>query len=220
MPEIAALIPYVTPIVERLDPPQRERLERLVRQFIQDTPMEHADGIDVSLQMQVTIAVQACMLLVNRRVDDFGKEVRIIIHERPIDVGRLASGVYHSSGTIELMWDKVLSGGFNPSDGCNVVMHEFAHRLDARHMLIDGAPPMPSIVCQARWALTMGDEFQAFKAAVERGEQMVVDHYAATDPAEFFAVMTEALFERPRLLQQHFPVVYKWMTHFYGDGTE
>lgn len=214
---IEDLIDSATPLVARLSPARRERLTYLVDLFLEDARFEGADGFELTPRILVTIATQACFLLIRRREDRFGQKIIIRVHEDMIDRQRHLMGRFSPNGLIELNWMDVKRGGFLPKDGCNVVMHEFAHKLDSKNWNVDGVPQLHSPVCHGNWRRIMGEEYTAFKAQVDNGHFTPLNPYAATHPAEFFACATEALFEQPDMLREHYPRVFDRLVHFYGD---
>ncbi|MGH1420894.1 MAG: zinc-dependent peptidase [Hyphomonas sp.] len=217
-PTIEEMIDGATPLVGRLSAQNRTRLSFLVDLFLEDATFEGADGFQLTPHILVSIATQACFLLVRRREDRFGRRIKILVHEDMIDRQRHLMGRFSPSGLIELNWMDVKRGGFLPNDGCNVVMHEFAHKLDSKNWNVDGVPLLHSPVCHGNWRRIMGEEYERFKAQVDNGEFTPLNPYAATHPAEFFACATEALFEQPKMLREHYPRVFDRLVHFYGDA--
>jgi hypothetical protein len=112
---------------------------------------------------------------------------------------------------VVLSWADVVAGAADAADGRNVVLHEFAHQIDQDTGVANGQPWRPTVAQRRRWADTMG-------AALERLRQepsTVIDAYGASDPAEFFAVVTEVFFERPRELATEAPAVYRELADLY-----
>ena len=119
---------------------------------------------------------------------------------------------------IVLAWDAVKSGAADPSDGKNVVLHEFAHQLDYENYAEDGAPALATRDQRLSWQEVMRAEFASLRAADETGIPTLLDTYGATNPAEFFAVSTEAFFERPRALRARHPKLYAELrSYFHQD---
>lgn len=114
-----------------------------------------------------------------------------------------------------LAWDAVQGGAQLLSDGDNVTLHEFAHQLDQEDGDADGAPILAARSAYGPWAKVLGHDYQQLQAAVERGRRDVIDAYGTTDPAEFFAVVTEVFFERPRQLKRKHPELYEQLRDFY-----
>ena len=114
-----------------------------------------------------------------------------------------------------LSWDDVRSGSADAADGHNVVLHEFAHQLDQEDGASDGAPILDQRSQYVTWARVLGDEFAELQRAAERGKRTDIDKYGATNAAEFFAVITESFFERPRSLHKKHPELYEELKMFY-----
>ena len=112
-----------------------------------------------------------------------------------------------------------LGGGKDAHDGQNVVLHEFAHQLDFLDGYADGTPPLSSREEYRRWRDVMTDEYERLVRESEHGHARVLDAYGATNPAEFFAVATEAFFEKPVQLQRRHPALYEVLRGYYCQDT-
>ena len=124
-------------------------------------------------------------------------------------------------GSMVLAWDAAKAGAADPSDGRNVVFHEFAHQLDYENYAADGMPGLATRDQQMAWGAVMRVEFASLRAADATGIPTLLDTYGATSPAEFFAVTTEAFFERPYALRQRHPRLYaEFARYFKQDPTE
>jgi MtfA peptidase len=122
-----------------------------------------------------------------------------------LDDGEARLGESSTRGMVVLSWDAVRAGGAHPADGHDVVLHEFAHQLDAEDGAIDGAPALNDSRRYRAWARVLGADYADLVERVHRGRKSDLDPYGATSPPEFFAVVTEAFFERPERLQAHHP---------------
>jgi MtfA peptidase len=109
----------------------------------------------------------------------------------------------------------VLAGAANVTDGRNLVLHEFAHALDGEDGAVDGAPALTGRTHYAAWARVLSREFLALQAAAGRGKRSVLDAYGATSPPEFFAVATEAFFEKPAAMRRKAPELYEQLASYY-----
>jgi len=118
-------------------------------------------------------------------------------------------------GSMVLAWDAVTSGAADPSDGKNVVLHEFAHQLDYENFAADGTPALATRKQQLAWREVMRTEFASLRAAEETGIPTLLDTYGATNAAEFFAVSTEAFFERPVMLRAQHPRLYSELQRYF-----
>ncbi|MCA1838216.1 MAG: zinc-dependent peptidase, partial [Actinobacteria bacterium] len=121
-------------------------------------------------------------------------------------------------GVVILAWDSALAGAADPGDGRNVVLHEFAHQLDTEDGEADGIPRLPGATALSSWSAMLERDFERLRQEAESDIPGVLDHYGATDHAEFFAVATEAFFERPGELQQERPEVYAALSGYYRQN--
>ena len=129
------------------------------------------------------------------------------------DVARL--GESWQRGLVVLAWDAVRSGTSNVRDGHNVVLHEFAHQLDQEDGTMDGAPDLGSRARYATWAHVLGEEYADLVDRLHAGRSADIDAYGATNPPEFFAVVTEMFFEKPAQLRARHPELYATLADFY-----
>jgi hypothetical protein len=233
-PAWRAILRQRVPLLQRLPADLRLQLCGLVQRFIAEVPFIGCAGQVISDEVRVTIAAQACLLLLNRgggfdglrevlvypgafatargRTDEGG-----IRHE-----GRQAMlGESHGRGAVVLSWQDALAGAADPDDGRNVVIHEFAHRLDQDHGSANGAPWLGPHRGYEAWSRVLGAEYAALLArvaALEAGELAdigIIPAYGATDPAEFFAVVSELYFERPLALRAAHPALYEQLRQVY-----
>jgi len=204
--------------------------------FLAEKRFEGCDGLEITDQVRVTIAAQACLLLLHRKTDYFPRLLTILVYPSTY----LAEDIRHVHGhvwqegkmarlgetgrwldAIVLAWDAVKSGAADPSDGKNVVLHEFAHQLDYENYAEDGAPALATRDQRLSWQEVMRGEFASLRAADETGIPTLLDTYGATNPAEFFAVSTEAFFEWPRALRARHPKLYAELrSYFHQDPIE
>jgi len=218
------------PLYPRLSAADREKLEGLVRIFLSEKELEGAGGLELTDEMGVAIAARACLLVLRRiELDEpLFPDLEIVVvypstyrakttrHEGGLVVEGEQSRLGESSrGIVVLSWQAVEDGSARPRDGQDVVLHEFAHQLDAEDGAMDGAPELEKRERYATWARAFGDEYKQLVDAVERGRRGKIDAYGATNPPEFFAVVTEAFFERPEELRHRAPEVYAELAAFY-----
>ena len=237
-----AIPPGWWPILERNVPifrrlPHEDQTELLghVQIFLAEKRFEGCGGLKLTDEIRVTIAAQACLLLLHRKTDYYPQLITILVypsgytaHEKRYLEGNIwAEGeearLGHTArrlGALVLAWDAVKRGAADPYDGENLVLHEFAHQLDFEDYGSDGAPALATRAEYLAWARVMSSEFEALRAAVEAGRPTVLDTYGATNPVEFFAVATEAFFERPRALRARHPQLYaEFSRYFRQDPT-
>ncbi len=205
------------------------QLKKHIQVFLAEKPFIGCNGLEVTDEMRVTIAAQACLLLLNRRTDHFGALRQVLLYPGAFVVARhqtdaagvrqarrqALSGESWSAGQVILSWQDVLDGAAVPDDGRNVVIHEFAHQLDQAKGRANGAPPLIGRWRRARWARVMQAEFEALQQQVQHGHTTLISAYGATDPAEFFAVTSEVFFEQPVLLRQSHPALFGVLSEFY-----
>jgi Mlc titration factor MtfA (ptsG expression regulator) len=218
-------VPYV-----RLLPADLQlQLKKHIQVFLDEKPFVGCDGLEVTDEMRVTIAAQACLLLLNRRTDYFPNLAEILVYpgrfivdrEVPDGIGlarrerSVLAGESWASGQVILSWDDAVAGAEHAGDGFNVVIHEFAHQLDQENGAANGAPFMRSRSRRERWAEVLGREYAALQSRSAGGQPSLIDAYGAANPAEFFAVVSEVFFERPRELAVEHPGLYAEFSRFY-----
>lgn len=218
------------PVFRRLPVADQVELLRHVQVFLAEKRFEGCGGLELTDEIRLTIAAQACLLLLHRETDYYPQLSAILVYpstylahaERHLEGPIWEEGeeyrLGHTArqlGVLVLAWDAANRGAANPSDGQNVVLHEFAHQLDFEDYATDGAPALATRAEYLEWARVMSSEFNALRAAEEAGTPTVLDTYGATNPAEFFAVATEAFFERPSLLRARHPELYAELGRFF-----
>ena len=217
------------PYYRFLSPDEQAELRKLIRVFLSEKRFEGCGGLEITDEIRVTIAAQACILLLNREHDYYGGLHSILVYPSSylapsqfVD----PAGVVHEGeqgrlgeawlrGAIILSWDDVLWDSGDFQDGRNVTLHEFAHQLDQQDGTFDGAPLLERRSHYRSWARVLLKEYKALGEAAERGQETLIDQYGATDPAEFFAVVTEAFFEIPKALHEKHPELYEELKKFF-----
>ena len=214
------------PAVARLPNHLQQALKRHIQVFIAEKPFIGCQGLEISDEHRVVIAAQACMLLLGHDRPDYYPLLRqvlvypeafVVQREQALGAGlvqvqrRAMGGESWSQGQVILSWSDVLAGAADPADGQNVTLHEFAHQIDQDKGIANGRPWLASPRARRRWAAEMDAAFARRQAQ----PSAVIDAYAATDPAEFFAVVTELFFERPQALADEAPAVYAELAALY-----
>jgi Mlc titration factor MtfA (ptsG expression regulator) len=209
-----------------LPPADVDRLKALVTLFLHEKTMHGAGGLEVRDEMRIAIAIQACILILNLDLDYYDGWVEIIVYPGEflaryeyVDENGVAHAVEEpmtgeswERGPVILSWADAGDGG---GPGYNVVIHEFAHKIDMLNGGADGYPPLHPGMSREDWSRAFSSAFGDFRARLERGEHTLLDPYAAEDPAEFFAVASEAFFEAPQELHASYPEVYAQLGLFY-----
>lgn len=218
------------PLYGRLSAADQQELHGHIQVFLAEKYFEGCGGLTVTEEMRVTIAAQACILLLHRKTGYYPKLVSILVypnaylaHHRERNAAGLVTeeiqqrlGESWSHGTVVVSWDDVRAGAADAQDGHNVVYHEFAHQLDIEDgQQADGSVILPRRSMYIAWARILGREYVALKRAVAAGRKTVLDSYATTSPAEFFAVATECFFETPVLLKMKHPELYEELKLYY-----
>ncbi|MEP6810556.1 MAG: M90 family metallopeptidase [Chthoniobacterales bacterium] len=233
--EWRAIITRDLPFFARLSAADQAELLGHVHVLLAEKNFEGCAGLELTDEIRLTIAAQAALLLLHRKTDYYPRLVTILVYpsgfvvnqERPLsgsiwqggDEGRLGE-TGRQMGSMVLAWDAARGGALDPSDGKNLVLHEFAHQLDFEDFAADGVPALTSRSDKHAWANVMKSEFAALRAADEAGIPTLLDGYGATNPAEFFAVVTEAFFERPHALRQISPLLYAELQTFFQQDPE
>ena len=217
------------PVLKELDAVQMAHLREMTTWFLDQKLITGAQGLEVTPAMRVVVAVQACLLILNLGVDCFDGWVEVILypgafrvhHERVDAIGLVHDETSDLSGEswlrcpVILSWDNVERDAFACHVGHNVVLHEFAHKLDGLDGVMNGMPPLRRGMSRKRWAEAMSDTYEKLCRHVATGKSTFINPYAATSPAEFFAVVSEYYFTAPDILKKHCPGVHKQLTLFY-----
>lgn len=229
-PEWIGLLQRNVPLYARLPEDLRLRLHQRIAQFISTVRFEGCGGLELTESMILTIAAQACLLVLQREGRPYPKLSAVYIYPATFssvstridahgivtegEVRRL--GESSRWGTVVLAWDSVTQGARYPDDGDNVTFHEFAHQLDREDGPTDGAPALASGAAYRRWSRVFHDNYADFLQKTEEGTEKTLDAYGATNPAEFFAVATETFFEKPRQLFEERPELYAELMKYYS----
>lgn len=225
--EWSAILKNNLPPYQKLSPQLQQQLHDSVRIFIAEKSFEGCGGLTLTNEIKVTIAAQACMLLLNRTSDCYPKLYSVLVYpstyvagtrnrivSQPTDSSaRLGESWHH--GAVVLAWDSVKQGVVNFRDGHNVAMHEFAHQLDQEDGRGDGAPILETRSAYSAWSQVFSKEYELLQHKTRKGKKSVMDTYGATDAAEFFAVATETFFEKPAQLKKKHPELYQELQRFY-----
>jgi len=210
---------------EGLSSDEKHKLKNTTRIIMSETHWEAHDGLVMSDEIQVTIAATAALLLLGVDGFYFDHVNTVIVFPQPIRretqhglvVGREShsAGEAWQSGQVVLSWQDVLSDSRNPADGRNLVIHEFAHCLDGLDGEMGGSLHFDDSATAKRWEQVCNSEFEALSVAAEHGESTLLDHYGATNLAEFFAVSSETFFEQPRQLKEQHEELFELLVKYY-----
>lgn len=219
------------PWLARLRMAELERLRRFVTWFMREKRFFGAAGLTPERDMCLTVAVLACLPVLELDYDWLDGWTTVILypgefrarHTHEDESGLVSeevsdlAGEAWEGGPLVLSWMGIEAGIEWPEDGENVVFHEIAHKLDMLNGDPNGMPPLHRHMDRREWAQSMQQAFEAMNRALDRDEDTAIDPYAATDPAEFFAVTSEYFFEAPGVLRQAMPAVHDQLALFYRD---
>lgn len=203
------------------------RLREYATLFLHDKKFYGAHELEITDEMRATIALQACILILNLDLDYYRSWSQIIVYpgEFMLDydyedefgivhhVQHAASGEAWSDGPVILSWQDALEPASHLGE--NVVIHEFAHKIDMLYEGANGCPELHANMSAYTWHEVFSTAYKKFCRQVDRQQETVIDPYAAESPAEFFAVLSEAFFELPLVTQEQFPSVYEQLALFY-----
>ena len=216
------------PLYLRLPQELQIKLVGHIQVFLEEKDFFGRNGLKINDKIRVLIAAQACLLILNRPGNYYPGFRSILVYPDTyvgtstrkqgmlqITSTSARAGESWPRGPIVLAWDHVLQGARDSRDGHNVVMHEFAHKLDEENAAMDGLPLLPTAAQYKQWSQVLNDEFSKQQQKRVDGVDDVVDSYGATSPAEFFAVVTETFFEKPHQLERRHPQLYKQFKQCY-----
>lgn len=214
------IVDQLVPITRGLPPDLRRRLEGKINLFLDQVDFFGQNGLAVNDAMKLSIAAQACLLVVNSTVWYHTLRTILIypsafLTHRGVHDGHLVHENSHATlgeswdrGPVILSWDHARHGALDPTDGHNVVIHEFAHQLDNLTGQTDGIPILRKGQAYARWEKAMLDAYHDHVERVERGQRTLIDPYGATNHEEFFAEAIVTFFEKPQALRREVPMLY------------
>jgi Mlc titration factor MtfA (ptsG expression regulator) len=205
------------------------QLKEHIQVFLAEKEFVGCNGVKITDEIRVTIAAQACLLLLNRKTDYYPKLQTILVYPRAFIKAQTKTGpggVEYTQnqaltgeswdfGKIVLSWEDTLHGAEITNDGHNVVIHEFAHQLDQENGRANGAPVLGRGQSYQCWSKIFAKQFAVLKKQATLGEPSLFSYYGATEPAEFFAVATEVFFEKSKQFSYEHPSLYRQFTQYY-----
>ena len=218
------------PLLQRLSDQEKVKLKRLAILFLYYKSLEGIGGLEITTSIKLIISLQACLPILNLGLDWYDGWVSVMIYpgafsrsNRIVDeygiehigVANL-SGESWQRGPVILSWDDSLNHG--EITGRNVVIHEFAHKLDMRNGRANGFPPLHKGMSAQQWAEEFNKAYNDFNVKLEQHIPTSIDPYAATSAAEFFAVFTELFFEKPATISSYYPEIYDLLVQFYHQN--
>lgn len=209
---------------------QQQQLKQFVQIFVAEKNWEGCNGLKMTDEVRVTIAAQAGLLMLGLPDAFFDHVLSILVYpdeyiqkEKSISTGGIVTeqtipmlGQAEWQGPVVLSWADTLAGGRGESPGDNLVLHEFAHQLDMMNgRFVDGIPPVSSADELRRWSRLFEAEYQQLVEKCQHGHPTAISCYGTQNEAEFFAVLTEAFFERPLHLQQDHEECYQLLADYF-----
>jgi len=215
-----------------LDKTQQAHLRSLIQVLIAEKYWEGAGGLALTDEIRVTIAAQACLLLLGLPHKYYRNVTTIIVYpstvippqrkpgmfeipQAPLEPRSPIIGQAFYQGPVIIIWDAALHAGRHPASGHNVVYHEFAHKLDMLDGAADGTPPLRDRAEYRDWVTVFSGEYLRLRRETEAGRPSYLSAYGATNEAEFFAVATELFFDQPRRMVRHAPELYRVLKEYY-----
>ena len=216
-------------IYSRLPADLKSELHGRINIFLDEKEFIGCGECQITNEIKLTIAANACLLLLKRDKRCFPGFTSILVYPDAfvsqqttydglieVQEDSARSGESWVRGPIVLSWADVLHGSLNDSDGHNVVLHEFAHKLDEQNAIMNGLPVLRDRSHYKEWADVLSKEYESLLIRVDRGKNDVIDAYGASSPVEFFAVATESFFEKPEQMKKKLPDLYQQFKQFYG----
>lgn len=215
------------PLLQRLNEQEKIKLKRLAILFLYYKSLEGAGELQITTAIKLNIALQACLPILNLGFDWYDGWVSVVIypgaysHESKVldEFGVEHLGISHLSGeswqrgpVIISLDDALPHWGIN---GRNVVIHEFAHKLDMLNGRANGFPPLHKEMSAQHWAEVFNNGYNDLVNRIQQDDSIPIDPYATTSPAEFFAVFSELFFEKPEIIRQYYPEIYDLLAQFY-----
>lgn len=208
---------------------EKAHLRELTTLFLYEKHFSGAQGLKVTPEMRVTVAAQACLLILALGIDYFDGWREVVIYPGAFRVSRdqmdeqgivhheerALSGESWSRGPVILSWEDISQEIYGNHPGRNVVLHEFAHKLDMLNGKANGMPPLHSGMDREKWTNALSQAFDHLQQRLEHHDRVCINPYAATNPAEFFAVISEYFFSAPDILFHNCPDVYHQLRMYY-----
>lgn len=215
------------PLLKGLTEEEQQRLQELAILLLHQKVLEGARGLEITQAMALIIALQACLPILNLSLEDYDGWVSVIVYPATFFPKRVVTdenGVVHhvesnlageswQRGPVILAWDETEQAGI--IDGQNLVIHEFAHKLDMQNGEANGYPPLHAEMDPSAWVRIFTAGYEDFRQKCIDGEPIGINCYGASSPAEYFAVFSEVFFERPDILCEYYRDIYDQLRQYY-----
>lgn len=216
------------PLYNRLPKGLKPLLHGHINYFLEDKTFIGCDGLGITDEIRLTIAANACLLVLKRNQTIFPGFQTILVYPDTyvarevsydgmveIHCDSVRSGESWYRGPVVLSWADITKAADRSSTSHNLVLHEFAHKLDEENSLVDGLPILRDRSHYPEWAQVLSWEYDQFRRRVEGGDNDIIDEYGAESPAEFFAVISESFFEQPAHFKEKLPQLYGQLARYY-----
>lgn len=216
---------FSLPFLDVLTVDEQKRLKILTEAFLAEKEFSSAGGLQLTDEICVAIAAQGCLPILELGLAAYRDWVGIVVYPDEFIVPRrfeddmgvvheyddVLSGEAWQGGPLIISWHDVQMAG----DGYNVVIHEFAHKLDMRNGEADGLPALHGDLTRSQWEAVFFAAYDDFCRRIDEGEAPPIDPYASESPAEFFAVISECFFEMPDVVAEEYPALYDLFSRYY-----
>jgi len=217
------------PLCRNLEHKYLYQLKKLTTLFLYEKTFTGVKGFELDEEKKMIIAIQACLLILHLDMSYYDGWIEIVVYPDTFVIYRnntdnfglvhdqtiAASGEAWSRGPVILAWTDVERDSFAPRAGHNVTIHEFSHKLDMLNGRANGMPPLHPNMRRSVWTQSLSKAYDILVNKIENHESTAINQYAATNPAEFFAVISETFFTAPAILKQNCPEVYAQLVLFY-----
>jgi Mlc titration factor MtfA (ptsG expression regulator) len=224
-----AIIRRNVPCYDRLTAAEQQDLQGTIQVLVAEKNFEGCGGLEMTDEIKITIAAYACILLLHLQHDYYPRLQSILVYPDayPVPAVRrrvgnivvegteMRAGESWQTGVVVISWNHVLHRPVDPGGTRNVALHEFAHQLDQEKGVADGTPVLPNTSMYRAWARILSREYKALAEDVDADRPTLLDKYGATNPAEFFAVVTEYFFEQPVELKERHSELYEELKLYY-----
>ena len=217
------------PLCRNLGHKDLYKLKKLTTLFLHEKTFTGVKGFELDEEKKMIIAIQACLPILNLDISYYEGWIEVVVYPDTFVIYRnntdnfglvndeivAATGEAWSHGPLILAWTDVERDSFRPRAGHNVTIHEFSHKLDMLNGRANGMPPLHPNMRRSTWTKSLSRAYDVLVNKIENHEPTAINEYAATNPAEFFAVISETFFTAPIILKQSCPEVYEQLVLFY-----
>lgn len=216
-------------ILQGLSTSEKVRLRELCTLFLYDKKFVAVQDLQLTKEMQLLIAAQACLPVLQLGLDLFADWSHLVVYPGDFKIDReildedgiihrergVLSGESWERGPVILSWASIQEDCSSSDSEQNLIIHEIAHKLDMLNGIANGMPPLHYDMDGALWTKAFGEAFCSLNRQRSKQQDASFDAYASDSPAEFFAVASEYFFAAPEILHAHYPAVYHQLRLYY-----